>query len=233
MSDPNVTAPNYQSDIDQQWAGQEKQLRAGKYAKGLSGAMDIRGNGGMGGGLINIGGDIGKANAENQIQNDKQKFYTDHFQQAQGNLVNQERGLAQDFRNQMPGYENQMYGDINAQARSDLATQQQGIRRSASQRGLLYSGLRAGSENSAGADVASRAASAKSQIAPGLEKQANALDAQAVQAQQAKQISDLQIANNVFDTALQNYKDNMSAVSGLYQAGGKIAGSYFANKGKT
>lgn len=165
-----------------------------------------------------------------KLQRAKEGFMRGEFQNTQGNLVDQETKLAQQARAGMPGMENALYNNINGQSQRDLASQIHNIRQNASSRGLLYSGLRSGSENTAASETASNAAMARSQVAPQLEKQASALEAQAIQAQQSKTVSDLQIANNVFDQSLKDYQSNISGMNNLYQGIGKLAGGYFGSK---
>lgn len=221
--DTMPASANPTSNIDSDWAQQEKQIRQ-KY-------QDFGKTHGYGDNY----GDIHSPFANVEVQQEKEKFMQGRFQSAQQQSINNQRNLAQQFRQGLPGYENSIYDQINANAKYAIANQQNQIKKSANQRGLLYSGLRTGSENAAASDIASQAAEQKSKVAPQLEDQANQLDQRAIETAQAKQVSDLNLANNVFDRALQDAQARMAAtgqmMSAAGQLGGTVAGNYFNKKG--
>lgn len=172
------------------------------------------------------------------MQKIKENWMGREFGSAQDQAITNQRNLAKQFRQGMPGYEQSIYDQINANSKYAIANQQDQIKKAANERGLLYSGLKTGSINNAAADISSQAAGQRSRVAPEMNKMADELDQRAIETMQAKQVSDLNLANNVFDRALQDAQARMAATGSMMntvgQIGGTVAGNYFAkNKGTT
>lgn len=231
-----ISMDNPQDSLDQKWAKEQDRIthdwyNSGQRATGF-GPAGSQQNQTYDDYLKRITSDNPLYN--NGLQRAKEDFMRGEFGNAQNQAVANQRNLAQQFRQGMPGYEQNIYDQINANAKYSIADQQNQIKRAANQRGLLYSGLKTGSMDAAAADISSKAAGQRSQVAPALEKQANELDQRAIETAQAKQVSDLNLANNVFDRALQDAQAAAAATGQMMNTGGQlvgtIAGNYFSKK---
>lgn len=87
---------------------------------------------------------------------------------------------AKAFRANMGAEKAQRQSVASDDARRGLARQMAGISQAANQRGLTYSGLKAGAESQAGSEAAGELAAKKAQIGENLEEQAKGLESTAV-----------------------------------------------------
>lgn len=136
---------------------------------------------------------------------------------------------AKDFRGQLPGYEQTLYNQIEGQTKSAIAKKQQEIKRQANRRGLLYSGLRQGSQASAAAEIASKGASQKAKVAPELEALAESMDAMAAKTAQANFQGDLALTRQTYDRALSDARARIEQLGQIGETAG-VVGGYFGSK---
>ncbi len=152
------------------------------------------------------------------------------YRQAQQVTLDSMLGQANKFRSDIPGYESQIQSQIEGQAKANIAAKQREIRSQMNRRGLLYSGMRAGSENKAQAEISSEAAGQKAKVAPELNKMADDLENQAMQMAQEKFANDLDAANRVYDLAIQRAKERAQNSDAFLRAGGTALGAYYGSK---
>lgn len=231
-----MTTMPVNQDLDQKWQHEQDRIThdwynndaQNRYKKGTAQGQNYDEY------LKNLQSNNGFVNSGGALSRAKEDFMRGEFGGAQDRSITNQRNLANEFRQGMPGYENSIYDQINANAKYEIANQQNQIKKAANERGLLYSGLKTGSMDAAAADISSQAAGQRSKVAPELNKMADELDKRAVETAQAKQVSDLNLANNVFDRALQDAQARMAAtgqmMSTIGQIGGTVAGNYFSKK---
>lgn len=152
------------------------------------------------------------------------------YQDDKKKLADQMAARSREFRGQIPGYEQELYNQIEGQAKNSIAEKQREIKRLANRRGLLYSGLRQGSEASASAQIASKAASQKAKVAPELEQLAETLEQQAAKVAQANFADDLSLASQVYDRALAEARSRMEQLGQFGEVAGTVVGENFGSK---
>lgn len=172
----------------------------------------------------------GVNDALNQAYNDPNAVAQRKYDQDKKALADKMVGQAKDFRGNIPGYEQTLYSQLEGQAKNAIAEKQREIKRLASRRGLLYSGLRQGSESSASSEIASKAAGQKAKVAPELERIAEAIDSQAAKTAQANYGDDLNLMSQVYDRALADAKSRTQMLGQLGETGGMVAGNYFGSR---
>lgn len=154
-------------------------------------------------------------------------------QQAAANEVRgQLNKQAKDYRSKVPQIQEQTFNPVADESRRALAGQISGIRTSANSRGLLYSGLRQGSESQARGDMSAGLAAKRAQINEHTNAQADAYDTMAQQgnADQQNMIMDEAKrrqgnADEVYNQALARRSGKQAITNSAFQAGGQIAGA--------
>jgi hypothetical protein len=148
--------------------------------------------------------------------------------QLRGQLTKQ----AQDYRAALPGLQNQMMDSASDDARRGLSSQMTGIKKAANQRGLLYSGLRAGSEAQAAGEASSGLAQERARINEQTQGQADAYDRMAAQGNLAHQEMGLQDAqrkqkgqDDAYQQAIARRRGDATAMQAGMQAAGQVGGA--------
>lgn len=201
-------------DLDQQWAAKNKELHEQTNQQY------------QGGGITRF--------LQNKMHDteDKTNFYNNSVSDQNKALVDQSIDQANQFRNNLPGYESQLNTQIMGDAQRNIASQQRDIRRGANSRGFLYSGLRTSDEARSAGNISSEAAGQKAKSSTELQKMSSDLTNQASQMAQQRYQGDVTTAKQAYDVALQQYQDRMSNVSKFYGAVGAVGGAYLGNKAK-
>lgn len=96
-------------------------------------------------------------------------------------LLDKQKGIASDFRKNLPQYGQTLGNQFEQQSRQQLAGSLKSTDQDFNRRGLLYSGARIGNEAGQQAQNASDISAGKQQINSGLLNQANQLDQNALQ----------------------------------------------------
>lgn len=141
-------------------------------------------------------------------------------------LIDRQSAETNSFEQQMPGLTSQMQQQSQLAQKQQTAQEKEGIRGRAQGRGLLYSGLRQGSE--AGAEARGAATQAQKnidvneQMQGGLRKMQDQLAGM----QMGQYQSDLARADSIYNAALNRSKSNMQASQAAGSAAGSLVGSY-------
>lgn len=136
---------------------------------------------------------------------------------------------ARQFRAESAGMAQQQGQQAEDKSRRGLAEQISGIKQGASQRGLLYSGLRSGAESNAASGAQSDLAAQRAQINQNLEDTAQGMEQGALQSGMQRYGNQLQESSDTYQQALQRMKDQQSQQSGILGAAGSVGGMLLGN----
>jgi hypothetical protein len=134
------------------------------------------------------------------------------------------------FRKNLPNMQGQMTSQLEEQAQGQLHDTVGTIRQNASNRGLLYGGLRAGSEGKARAGIAKNLAAGKMDINSMTNTAADQMDLDAIQSGINIQKSQQEIQNNVYAQALAKMQGQGAILGSIFSAGGSILGGKMGAK---
>lgn len=152
---------------------------------------------------------------------------------AEDELRNQLSTEAKDFRSNLPTLQRQRAGLLQDQAREALSTGLEDVRQGFQQRGLLYSGMRQGTETGLRSQVANKLRSSIAQTNKDLEEAALERErtVAAVGLQNFQQ--QLQRQSERDQMNMQNELLRARAFGELGQAAGYAAGSYFESRARS
>lgn len=168
--------------------------------------------------------------SEAQNELDQGKIRSDALQpiQSQADLMSKQ---ASDFQQAMPSIGNNTMALNRTNARRQLASDLQTNNAKYNQRGLLYSGMRAGGAADASTNTGNDLADKQAAVNKQLQDSQNTLNQNAVQAQQALTAatqnfnnSDANYRQNLLNAVLQQAGANQQILGGLIGAGGQLAG---------
>lgn len=145
-----------------------------------------------------------------------------------GTVQSAQLANAANFRQNLPGLENQMGHQLADQSNQQMSQNIQGARQNNSARGLLYGGINAGQEGAIRANAAHGLAAGRSDINQGLLNNANTLDAQAIHTGLGIQQTQQSIQNSIYGQALADMQARGAAIGGLMGGVGKIGGMFAA-----
>lgn len=145
-------------------------------------------------------------------------------------LQQQQVDYAKKFRENLGGMEEQAFRPQRESAVTSLAQQQQNIRAGASNRGLLYSGLRQQDEANAGANTEANLQNKRADINNSFKQSANAFDQQALSSGMQIQQNAQDIQDQLYNQALNQYQQKNGSLLGSL-AGGGIIGSALSSIG--
>lgn len=183
---------------------------------GLSEAIPAANN------LLNgSGSDIPISQAERQRQDALNK--ADALRKTQANLTNT-------YRDRLSGTQAEMGNQAEEQSRRNLAQSMSGIDQAANQRGLLYSGLRAGSQAGARAQEAQNLSQQKANIYDQTNQQAEQLDTGAINAGYQQQTAQQKASDDAYQAALAKMQSGQGVTNALLNAGGAVAGKAIASQ---
>lgn len=131
---------------------------------------------------------------------------------------------AQNFQNNLPGYQNMLYNQAQNKTMTNQASQTQGARYNANAKGLLYSGLRQGAEAGIQGSNATDLAGTRANINYGTQNTANQMTQQATGLGLGVQEAQTQMNKQNYLNAMDNYKQQMGALEGFGQGVGSLAG---------
>lgn len=126
---------------------------------------------------------------------------------------------AQEFRAGMPNMVRMMSEDLKTQANQGLSQANRQTRESASSRGMLYSGVRQGQEQSNRAKTQAGVAQGVSSINAEMENAANTLDAQAVETGVGIQQTQQAIQNQIYSQAMAQMNARNMVMGSMIGAG--------------
>lgn len=164
-----------------------------------------------------------------QVKQDRQAY---EVQDQFSSLIGQQKNQADQFRTAFPSIVDNQMAPERVQARRAIAQGTSANKTNYNQRGLLYSGLRAGGEADVTGNVSDQLNAAKSNINQNLTAQQQTLDQapidtalaqSSLQGQQANVNNDY--TNSVIDALMNKQNQNTSAVNSLIGAGGQLAGT--------
>ncbi len=148
-------------------------------------------------------------------------------------LKNNKDKMAQDFRKNLPGYEQGMFKDFQNQEHQRLAQNLSQIKRDSASRGLMNSGIGVGNEARAEAESGAQLGKVRSDINTQSEAMAKSLEADAINNGIMQQKMQSDINDSIYNQALKNLAQRRAGIAGLGQGVGAIAGVALAgDKGK-
>lgn len=140
-------------------------------------------------------------------------------------MINRQSQEVEKFRGSMPQKTQEMQAQALGQQREQTQAEKEGIRGSAQRRGLLYSGIRQGSEAGAEAQGAARGARAAAGIKEEMESGLHKMEDQLASMQMGQYQSDLARADTIYNAALARSRSNLSAGMSAGSAAGEFFGS--------
>lgn len=138
--------------------------------------------------------------------------------------VDEQAVQAKKFRAQMGDMSQKQYQQAEDTSRRGLAESMSGIKQGASQRGLLYSGLRSGAEANAASGAQSDLAAQRAEINQNLENTAQGMEQGALQSGMQRYGTQLQQSSDTYQQALQKMKDQQAQQAGIMGAAGSVGG---------
>lgn len=136
--------------------------------------------------------------------------------------------FAKEFQAGIPEMERGLVGRLGQQAAGSIYNNQQAIRESASRRGALYGGGRIAQEQAMRNQIGSGLAQAAQGVHSGLIAKSKELNDQAIQSGIDIRNQQQQIYDDAYARAMAEMQASNQAFGQLLQAGGMIAGAYFA-----
>lgn len=141
-------------------------------------------------------------------------------------------GEAKSFRSGLPRYKEEKYGMAAGAGRDQLEGTVDTIRKSANQRGLLYSGMREGQEAGARSRMASILAAQRAEINREAEELASAKDASAASVGLSGYDAAIKRADDTYNQQLANEIARRKALAQIGEGVGYGFGAYFGKKAK-
>lgn len=132
--------------------------------------------------------------------------------------------LAEDYRQNLPGYKEAAFGYAADESRQNLAKQMAGIKSSANSRGLLYSGLKSGAENSALSQHMGGLSQSRYDINSQFDDQANEMENKSILSGFQNLATARGAADADYQLALQQRAERDKGIGSLLGAGGSIIG---------
>jgi len=143
--------------------------------------------------------------------------YEDQRKAAQADAAN--------FRSSMPGLNQMATSQQGEEGRLGLAKKLTDIKRGASSRGLLYSGIKQGADQEAATGLASELSGQAYSTNQALENQAKQMEDQAVDAGLNEQNMKQKANQQAYQTALQRRQENQAGLGSLMGGAGSLFGS--------
>lgn len=138
---------------------------------------------------------------------------------------------ADEFSKNAPGLKESMFNSIASQERHNLARNISGVNQSNAARGLLYSGINEGGKGAVRAESSQALAGARSKINTGVDAAERQLKYNVTAADLKQQQTNQSIQDSVYQNALESMMRRNSAMAGLFQGAGYLAGAYFGSQG--
>jgi hypothetical protein len=139
---------------------------------------------------------------------------------------------AQQYRSNLGDTRAKQYAVSNQQRRRELAQDVGDVRRGASSRGLLYSGLRSSGEASAAGGAASKMAQDRERINQETEAKAQNMEREAIGLGLASQSQEQSMNQDLYNRALTSRRDKNASREALFKAGGAAGGMAMAQGGR-
>lgn len=134
---------------------------------------------------------------------------------------------AQDFQNNLPGYQNELYNQADNSARNSMAQKLADVKSASNSRGLLYSGLKQGQESAVGGQTAADLSNQRAKINEQTQGISNQMNQNAIGSGLAMQRAQQQMADQNYQMASQQAKQKQEAAQGLIGGIGKTIGGIF------
>lgn len=132
--------------------------------------------------------------------------------------------ISDKFRKEAPGIQAKGEGAIGDEERISAKEGIQDIRKGASKRGLLYSGLRQGAEAGRIGESQSRIAGRSAELSSQIETQKELFDNLAVQANLNRQAGEAGLAGQDYSSSLQSALERRKQLAGIGKGLGSVAG---------
>jgi len=152
---------------------------------------------------------------------EKKQAYMDALESQRKKMTD----ISDKFRKEAPTIQEKGIGAIGDEERRSAKAGIQDIRKGASSRGLLYSGLRQGAEAGRIGESQSRIAGRAADLSDQIEQQKDNLDNQAVQAGLSKQAAELGMASEDYASNLEKAKQRTSGIKKIAGMIGNVGGS--------
>lgn len=135
---------------------------------------------------------------------------------------------AQDFQNNLGGYQGSLNDQAENTTRNSMAQKMADVRSASNSRGLLYSGLRQGQEAGVGAESASKLANQRAAINERTQNVSNQMNQNAIQSGLQMQQAQQAMADQNYEMANKQAEQKQKAAQGLIGGIGKTVGGLFA-----
>lgn len=145
-----------------------------------------------------------------------------------GSLVDEYKAQADDFKSNLPAYQNQLQNFAANQARGQYQDAANQIRSGANARGLLYSGLKTGAEQDTKAALSGQLASKYADINQGLNDASNQMQEAQLQRLLNSYQGDVQSATQAYGLDMQRRAQNQGLLGSLLGAGAAAGGAALA-----
>lgn len=175
----------------------------------------------LSGGLDVAGGAISYGLAKNQSYD--QLSLDPRVKDLQAQQVQQ----AQDFQNNLPGYQGSLYNQAEANARNSMAQKIADVRSAANSRGLLYSGLKQKEEAGVGGETAANLSRQRANINEQTNAMSNKMNESAIQSGLAMQKAQQEMADQNYRMKKEQADQVNKASQGLLGGIGKMVGGIF------
>lgn len=162
----------------------------------------------------------GQGQPEVDPYDEKRKAYFDALESQRARMAD----MSDKFRKEAPGIQAKGEAAIGDEERKAAKEGIQDIRKGASRRGLLYSGLRQGAEAGRIGESQSRIAGRAAELNDQIESTKQAFDAQAVQAGINQKAAQAGIAGQDYTSSLEKALEKRKALSGIGKSLGSMGG---------
>lgn len=139
--------------------------------------------------------------------------------------------ISDKFRKEAPGIQAKGEAAIGDEERLAAKEGIQDIRKGASKRGLLYSGLRQGAEAGRIGEAQSRIAGRSAELSSQIESQKDLFDQLAIQANLNRQAGEAGIAGQDYSASLQSALERRKQLAGIGKGLGSVAGMALGSMG--
>lgn len=139
---------------------------------------------------------------------------------------------ADEFATNAPSLKNQIYSDVQHKARQNLAGDLASSRQNYNNRGLLFSGIRQGTDMGLQSQESQGLAKAKTGISTNIDAQARQMQYNAIDSGLQAQKSQQAIQDEIYGNAMNQMQMRNQGIAGIASGAAQIGGAYFARKGQ-
>lgn len=139
---------------------------------------------------------------------------------------------ADEFSKNAPGLKNQIYSDVQNTARQGLARDIASSNQNYNNRGLLFSGMRQGTDLGLKSQESQNLAKARTGINTSIDAQAKQMQYNAIDSGLQAQKSQQAIQDEIYGNTLAQFSNRNAGLNAIGGGAGQIGGAYFASRGQ-